>query len=325
MAENKKKEFRAGTYAVIVGIILAVVLTALTIFAYTTRYTAFSPDKVAQTYVDTIVQTGDGYNAYKNTLVSKNQKYGDFIRNAYMRPFVNEEAEQADFVGTGSEEEQEAIDTVYNTMYEYFVGLINQYGFDNYDAVFNNYFAELKDVRHQVYGDDYMDMDYMFGAFEANVAAYGEYLAGADEVLAADKKTVLKDAKVGWYQETYGEDYKLTSTVTDLEELPEAEVKEYVEAYSQRIYPVAQSGETKADTLGVKDLDDKHKFKSSMISAFEKLDCTEEITSVAKATVTVTLEDGTEVASQEVYLVKIGRSWYVDNTNVNTDGLYLAK
>ena len=106
MAETKeKKGFKPGLYAVVAGIIVAVILVVVTIFAFTTRYTAFAPDKVAQSYVDTIVQTGDGYNAYKMTLVSKNAKYGDFIRNAYMAPFVNEEAEQAEFVGTGSEEE----------------------------------------------------------------------------------------------------------------------------------------------------------------------------------------------------------------------------
>ena len=66
MAETKeKKGFNAALYAVIAGIVVAVLLALITIFAFTTRYTGFSAEKVAQAYVDTIVQTGDGYNAYK--------------------------------------------------------------------------------------------------------------------------------------------------------------------------------------------------------------------------------------------------------------------
>ena len=80
MAETKeKKGFNAALYAVVAGIVVAVALVLITIFAFTTRYTGFSNEKVAQAYVDTIVQTGDGYNAYKNTLVSKNQKFGKFV------------------------------------------------------------------------------------------------------------------------------------------------------------------------------------------------------------------------------------------------------
>lgn len=105
MAETKeKKGFNAALYAVVAGIVVAVALVLITIFAFTTRYTGFSNEKVAQAYVDTIVQTGDGYNAYKNTLVSKNQKFGKFVTNAYMRPYINEDA-KASFVGTGTDEE----------------------------------------------------------------------------------------------------------------------------------------------------------------------------------------------------------------------------
>ena len=83
-----KKAFKPGLYAVIAGVVVAVVLVVITIFAFTSRYTAFSPEKVAQAYTDTIVQTGDGYNAYKNTLVSKNAKFGNFIIDAYMKPYI---------------------------------------------------------------------------------------------------------------------------------------------------------------------------------------------------------------------------------------------
>ena len=326
MAE--KKEFKAGIYAVLVGIVLAVILAALTVFAFTTRYTGFSGEKTAQQYVDTVVQTGDGYNAYKNTLLSENKKlkYGDFIRRAYMRPYVNEkdtdgnDIPQAAFVGTGSAEEQAKIDEVYNTMYEYYVSLIKEYGWDNYDAIFSNYFAKLAEVRKTVYGDEFMNYDYMFGAFEANVATYGEYLAGAEEQLAADGKTVIKEASKGQYQEKFGDEYRFTSTVTDYSELSDEEAKAYIAAFKERIAPVAAQGEAKADAAGLADDD-----KNAMVDAFAKLDCADDITAVAKATVTVTLDDGTTVATQELYVVKVGSGWYVDNTNIDTSGLYLAK
>ena len=81
MAETKeKKGFNAALYAVVAGIVVAVALVLITIFAFTTRYTGFSNEKVAQAYVDTIVQTGDGYNAYKNTktcgVIEEDTAYG---------------------------------------------------------------------------------------------------------------------------------------------------------------------------------------------------------------------------------------------------------
>ncbi|MGN1420457.1 MAG: hypothetical protein ACI4XC_02945 [Eubacterium sp.] len=322
-----KKEFKAGLYAVISGVIVAVVLVLLTIFAFTTRYTAFKPEKVAQTYVDTIVQSGDGYNAYKNTLVSKNQKYGDFIINAYMLPYVNDgdDVKQAEFVGKGSEEETKAIDTVYETMYDYYVELINTYGYDDYDSIFSNYFAKLSEVRKEIYGDEYMNTDYMFGAFEANVSTYGKSLTGSDETLAADGKTVLQEASTGVYQTMYGDDYKLTAAVKECTALSEDEAKAYVAEYKDRITPVAQSGEAKADEFGLVDDPEGDTPKSDMASAFSKLDSSEDITAVDKCIVEVTLADGTVVATQELYVVQIGNSWYVDNTNVDTSALYLAK
>jgi len=49
MAETKeKKGFNAALYAVIAGIVVAVLLALITIFAFTTRYTGFSAEKVAQ-------------------------------------------------------------------------------------------------------------------------------------------------------------------------------------------------------------------------------------------------------------------------------------
>ncbi len=324
----KKKEFKAGTYAVLVGIVLAVVLTALTIYAFTTRYTGFSGEKVAQQYVDTIVQTGDGYNAYKNTLVAQNPKikYGDFIRRGYMALYVNEkdaqgnDIPQADFVGTGSEEEQEKIDEVYDAMYSYYLTLIEQYGWDNYDAFYTQYFTMLKSMREVVYEDDYMDMEYMFGALEANVATYGESLTGVEEQIAQDGKTVLREASEGKYQELYGENYRLTTTVREFTEFSDADKEVYLNTFRNRLTPFIDQAKERAEAS---ELDEES--KQNMVDVFEKLDCSDRIEKVAKATVEVTLDNGTTVAIQDVYVVKIGNCWFVDNTNIGTENLYLAK
>lgn len=325
MAETKeKKGFNAALYAVVAGVVVAVVLVLITIFAFTTRYTGFSADKVAQAYVDTIVQTGDGYNAYKNTLVSKNQKFGKFVTNAYMLPYINEDAEKASFVGTGTDEEIKKTDEVYDTMYDYYVELVQKYGLDNIDAVFNDYFAKLSEVRKAVYGDEYMDTDFMFSVFESNVSKYGKSLTGTEEEFGADGKTVVQEASTGKYQEMFGKDYKFTATVKESVELNDADKDAYIAQYKERITPVAASGEEKADSFALKD-EEKSTPKSDMIGAFEKLDCSNDINSVAKCTVDVTLADGKSVATQEVFVVKIGNTWYVDNTNIDTSALYLAK
>lgn len=326
MAETKeKKGFNAALYAVVAGVVVAVVLVLITIFAFTTRYTGFSADKVAQAYVDTIVQTGDGYNAYKNTLVSKNQKFGNFVINAYMLPYINEDAKKASFVGTGTDEEIAKTDEVYDTMYDYYVELLQKYGLDNIDAVFNDYFAKLSEVRKEVFGDEYMDTDFMFSVFESNVSNYGKSLTGTEKELGADDKTVIQEATTGKYQKMFGKDYKFTATVKESTPLSDSEKDAYVKEYKERIAPVAASGEAKAEKFGLKDIDKKHTPKSDMVGAFEKLDCSNDISAVTKCNVDVTLADGTVVASQQVYVVKIGKTWYVDNTNVDTSGLYLAK
>ena len=326
MAETKeKKGFNAALYAVVAGVVVAVVLVLITIFAFTTRYTGFSADKVAQAYVDTIVQTGDGYNAYKNTLVSKNQKFGNFVINAYMLPYINEDAKKASFVGTGTDEEIAKTDEVYDTMYDYYVELLQKYGLDNIDAVFNDYFAKLSEVRKEVFGDEYMDTDFMFSVFESNVSNYGKSLTGTEKELGADDKTVIQEATTGKYQKMFGKDYKFTATVKESTPLSDSEKDAYVKEYKERIAPVAASGEAKAEKFGLKDTDKKHTPKSDMVGAFEKLDCSNGISAVTKCNVDVTLADGTVVASQQVYVVKIGKTWYVDNTNVDTSGLYLAK
>ncbi len=358
---KEKKTFKAGLYAVVVGIVLAVVLGVMAVCAFVTRYTAYSPEKVAVSFVDTIVQTGDGYNAYKNTLVSQNKKlkYGDFIRRAYMVCFVNEKdangkaVPQADFVGTGSEAEQKAIDEVYNTMYDYYVELLENVGWDDYETFFMSYFSKLREVRKQVYGDDFMNMEYMFGALEANVAAYGDSLTGTERKIASDNKTILREETVGKYQEMFGVEkeveaenivdgkkqtvtekqlkYKLTTQFISSASLEPDEVKAYAEGFRNRIKATAESGEAKADVFGIKDVKEGKKennAKSNMISAYEKLDCADDITDVKKVSLEIYAGEGDAtklVATQDVYVVALDGVWYVDNTNIDTSALYLAQ
>lgn len=316
MADKKKKGFNAGVYAVASGVIIAVILVCLTIFAFTSRYTAFSPEKTAQYYADVIVQSGDGYNAYKNTLVSKNQKYGDFVINAYMAPFVNDEVEQSDVIGSGSTEEAKLLDAVYSTMYDYFLELVESNGFDNYDALYDSYFTKLAEVRKDIIGDDYMSTEFMFGVFESNVDTYGKSLTGTDVEYEADGKTVKTEATVGKYQEMFGENYKLTTTITDTKELAADEKDAYLAEYKARIGVVVEVGDSKANTLD----GDK---KDAMLDAYGKLDCSDSIDAVDECTAVVSLDDGTEVATVKLFVVKIGNSWYIDNTNVDTSSLYL--
>ncbi len=323
---ESKKGFKAGLYGVIAGVLVAAILVGLTVFAFTTRYNAFSPEKVAQSYADTIVQSGDGYNALKVSLVSKNQKFGNFVINAYMAPYVNDnegkkkgekKVEQNKAIGTGSKEETELLDTIYNTMYDYFDNLAKTVGLQNYDAFYSDYFAKLKEVRVEVLKDDYMDTDFMFSVFESNVQTYADKITGTEEKLAADEKTVLQKASTGIYQELYGKDYKLTTTVTDTKELSDDEVKTYADGYKTRISEIINNGKQKAESLD----GDK---KEAMIEAFENLDVSDSIEAVDECSIEVKTQDDELVATSTIYVVKIGNSWYVDNSNSDTTPFYVT-
>lgn len=323
-----KKGFRAGLYGVVSGILVAAILVGMTVFAFTTRYNAFSPEKVAQSYADTIVQTGDGYNALKVSLVSKNQKFGNFVINAYMAPYVNDNSgkkkdepkvEQNKAIGTGSKEETELLDQIYNTMYVYYEELMATVGLENYDEFYSRYFDMLKQVRVAVLGDDYMDTEFMFSVFESNVQTYSNKLTGTKKKLAADKKTVLQEETTGIYQEMYGKDYKLTTTVTNTKELSADEVKAYADEYKNRIQPLIENGKSKTAALANEDK------KEAMEQAFANLDIANSIEAVDECTVEVTNQKGDVVATVQVYVVRIGNSWYVDNSNTSTAPLYIAQ
>lgn len=317
--KKEKKGLNVGAYAVVAGVLVAVVLVALTIYAFATTYTAFSPKKTAQYYADVVVQNGDGYNSYKNTLVSKNQKYGDFVIDAYMAPYVNKTAEKNKEIGTGSKAEADMLNTVYETMYDYYVELMDTVGLDDYDAFYTSYFAKLKQVRVDVIGDEFMDTEFMFGVFESNVDTFGKSLTGTEVEYQADGKTVKTPAQTGKYQELFGDDYKLTTAVIDTVAITGDDLSAYIAGYKDRVAPLVDGAKAKAEQFGLAE-----DASNSFVDAYAKLDCSEDISEVDACTVSVTLEDGTEVANLVVYVVKIGNSWYVDNTNVDTSVLYLS-
>lgn len=303
--ENKK--FNYGLYAVSVFVIIAAALVLITTFNFKSKYIAFDKEKVAVNFVDTVAQKGDGYNAYKFTVVSKDSKYGDFIRQQFMYPVIYPGYEPGmdkkafdELKKSGLNTDEHKSDATKNDdgklagevakqMLDYYKELMQNGGWDDYNTVFTSYFAKLVEVRKEVFGDDYMSDDVMFTALEANVASYGDSLTGTEEKLAADDKTVIQQKSTGYYQTVYGDNYKLVTT--------------------------AKNAEAVADLAAYKANLDSEVLKTYGVSA-------DDITEAAKVLVEVALEDGTTVASVEVYEVKIGSTWYVDNLSTNTQVLY---
>lgn len=300
--EKKEKGLNLKLYATVAFFAVLLALVLITVFTFKAKYTAYHPEAVAQNYVDTIVQTADGYNAYKNALVSKSQKYGDFIREQYMYPIIYREAgykagdetkklkgfNDEPYMGEKTKNDDGTLQgQVIDTMYDYYVELVAN-GWDDYDTIFTKYFAKLVEVRKAVFGDDYMTDEIMFTALESNVLTYGQSLTGTEDVF--DENTGLQTSfkSVGAYQTAYGEDYKLTTAVKAEKEMDLA------------AYKAALPTDTLA-TYGVQAAD---------------------IGAVKCYTVSVTTADGKEVAQADIVVAQIKSSWYVDNTATDTSALY---
>ena len=318
---KEKKEYKIKTFAVIAAAAVFAVLAVMTIFAFGTRYTGFSAEKTAVQFADTIAQTGDGYNAYKNTILSQNPKlkYGDFLRRAYMAPFVNEDAEKAEFVGTGSQDEQQKTDALYSEMYLYYAKLLKKYGWDDCDSMMRRFLKKLVKVRSEIYGDKYMDTEFMFAVLEGSVASYGEYLTGSDEVLAADGKTVLRPAVTGLYDSVWGDGWKLTTGASGTAEVTGADLETYKKELGERLAKIVSAGVKKAEKF--KAAGGSEEDAQAMREAFEGLDCAADVEEIKIVTVDVLL-DGEKLKSVDIPVLKIGSGWYVDNTNIDTTPLY---
>lgn len=299
---KKEKTFPVKLYALLAFFAVAALLAVIVTVTFQTKYTGYHPEEVARVYADTVVQTGDGYNAYKNALPSVNDKYGDFIREQYMYPVIYREAgykpgdktdeltgfNDASYMGEKSKTDDGSLQgQVMDTMYTYYVELVGN-GWDDYDTIFKNYFAKLVEVRKEVFGDDYMTDEIMFAALEGNVKTYGKSLTGTEDVFDENSGEQLESKSIGAYQTAYGEDYKFTTVV-----LSENEIA--LDAYKAGL---------DTDRLAVYG-----------ISA-------DEITAVKSFAVGVQTADGATVTQATVVVVKIGSTWYVDNTVTDTAPLY---
>lgn len=301
-----KKGFNLKIYAAITFFVIAGLLATITVTTYTNRYNGFSPEKTAVAFVQSIVETGDGYNAYKNTIVSKNYKYGDFIREYYMYPVIYAECDykpgdDRDGLKGYNDDSYKGEKTlnddgtlsgqVINTMYDYYVDLMKKYkGWDNYDGVFTDYFKELCKVREEVFGDKYMTDEIMFTALESNVRTYGESLTGTEDEFDANTGIQTSVKQIGAYEKAFGEDYKFTYEVKDTVILSTSN------APWDRINDHADMLET---------------YKTSTDDMSELFYVAVEI----KA-------NGETIATQVVHVVKINSTWYVENTTIDTSALY---
>ena len=301
MAKENKK-FNYGVYAVSTFAVVTLILVLITTFTFRSRYIAFDEEKVAVNYTDTILQRGDGYNAYKYTLASKSSKYGDFIRTNYMYPLIFADytpgANTKKLKGLNSDklksdatknDDGTLAGQLADKMYPYYLELIGEYGWDNYDAVYTNYFNKLIEERALIFGDDYLSDEVMFAAIEANVKAYGNFLTGTEKVIAADGKTVLQEESTGFYQNVFGKDYKLTAAVSETKSV------EDLAAYKASL--------------------DSDVLKTYGVSA-------DDITEAKTVTVDITSNGDTAIAQVVVYEVKIGNIWYVDNLSTDTSAVY---
>ena len=300
MAKENKK-FNYGLYAVTTFAVVTAILVLITIFTFKSRYIAFDEEKVAVNYTDTILQKGDGYNAYKYTLAAKSSKYGDFIRVNYMYPLIYTDytpganVKKLDGLSgdvhksdTTKNDDGTLAGKVADAMLPYYKELMNEYGWDDYDAVYTNYFNKLIEVRKQIFGDDYLSDEIMFAAIESNVRSYGDSLTGTEKVIAADGKTVLQEESTGIYQNLFGKDYKLKACVTGSNSV------ENLESYKAALDPDA--------------------LKTYGVSA-------DDISEAKAVNVDITA-NGTAIAQVVVYEVKIGNIWYVDNLSTDTLAVY---
>ena len=302
-----KKSFNSKIYAAVTFFVIAGLLATITVTTYKSRYNGFSPEKTAVAFVQSIVETGDGYNAYKNTIVSKNYKYGDFIREYYMYPAIYADcnyeigADRDNLKGFNDDsfkgektlnDDGTLSGQVIDTMYGYYVDLMKKYkGWDNYDAVFTDYFKELCKVRENVFGDKYMTDEIMFTALESNVRTYGESLTGTEDEFDANTGIQTSVKMQGAYEKAFGESYKFTYEVVKSEDF-----KDFSDRYNDK-------GSGIAPTLIKYDI------------GFNDITDAEIITIEIKA-------NGKAIATQKVNVVKINSTWYVDNKSINTTALY---
>lgn len=299
-----KKEFNSKLYAIVAFVVVGALLATVTVCAYKSKYNAFSPEKTAVAFTQSIVETGDGYNAYKNTVMSVNYKYGDYIRENYMYPVIYAENgykagdDTSSLKGLNDEsymsekslnDDGSLAGSVIDSMYPYYTELIKELGgWDNYDAFFTKYFAKLCEVREGVFGDKYMTDEIMFTALESNVEKYGKSLTGTKDVYDSNTGVQTEFKSIGKYQEKFGDGYSFGYKAVKTENIDD------LETYRNSL--------------------DKNKLDSYKISLGD-------IKNAVVCEVEISV-GGKTVSTQSVTLMQIGSSWYVDNITTDTKALY---
>lgn len=294
--KNKEKMLNLKLYAVLAVVFIAAFLIISTVMTFRAKYMAFHPDELARSFAETIVSNGDGYNAYKNTLVSKNMKYGDFIRENFITPAVKRDAAtgEKDYSDDSFKGERTLNDDgtlsgqLTAEMYPVYKELIEMYGWDNYSAVFSEYIEKLIEVREKIFSDKFFNDEVFFTAFEANVAQYGKMLTGSEETYDENTGVKLSDKITGLYEEMFGEDYSFTFSTENERRIELSQYKSGVDKKSLELYGINE----------------------------------DDISDVISYTVTVSVNGEKTVTSADIILVKIGSSWYVDNTVTDTSALY---
>lgn len=232
-------------------------------------------------------------------MASKNYKYGDFIREYYINPVIYRDSQEVGYNDESFKGENSLNDDgsltgqVIEKMYPLYEELVKKYGWDDYDSIYTLYLEELIAVREEVFGDKFFNDEVFFSMFEANVASYGDSLTGTEDVFDENTGIQLSYKSTGIYEKIYGEDYVFFYNV-----LGETPVD--IDVYK-----------TTADTV-----------------AFDKY-CIElaDITEVKNLNVIVSLIEGESTSIEplsqvDVIIVKIGSSWYIDNTSTDTSVLY---
>ena len=297
------KEFNVKLYAVIVFAVMALVLFVIAFITFRSRYTAFDPEKVAVGFVDGIAHNGDGYDAYKVTLMSKNYKYGDYIREYYMYPVIYADAgykpgdsrdglkglNDESYMSEKSKNDDGTLEgRLIDEMYETYVQTLGTVGWDDYDGFFTEYFKVLVEKRKEIFGDEYMTDEIMFTALEANVKKYSEMLNGTDEKIDENTGVKISEERKGVYQTKFGDDCIIEVKATKTEDMTLEDYKSATDAERLGTYKVSPDDISEAKTVYV----------TSQYG-----------------------DEGTSVTIA-VTVVKIGNSWYVDNCLTKTSELY---
>ncbi len=300
---KRQKPFKIKL-ALVAFFLVSAILVSICVINYKNSVATLDPEKVAVAFTETIVNRGDGYNAYKHTLVCKNYKYEDYVRENYMYPIIYGESHYQADMDTDSlkgldnqsymSEKTKADDgtllnEVIDRMFPYYIQLMTELrGWDKYNTFYIKYFAKLLEVREEVFGDKYMTDEIMFTVLQANINTYGNKLAGTEEV--ADENADIPPSRktLGLYETKYGENYVFTYTVTETKDITLTEYNKHI---------------------------DEATFKTYKISA-------DDITEVKAITIKIQVNGETVVEAWKVLVVKADGQWHVDNTNTNTATLY---